>query len=145
HRRHPGALPPVRRPERGEGAVRQGELSGFVSRPGNRHPMTRSHALLVALAGWHLFLVLCGAAGLGLLPPATYPGQALRLYRALSGADTRYGFFAPSVDSQLRVTFTLTDASGRRWTDELDSDSPEVRLQTHRVATELFYNEARAE
>ena len=40
-------------------------------------------------------------------------------YGALSGTDSSYGFFAPSVGTQLRVTFVLTDAAGNTTTDVL--------------------------
>ena len=40
-------------------------------------------------------------------------------YGALSGTDSAYGFFAPSVGTQLRVTFVLTDAAGAITTDIL--------------------------
>jgi len=40
-------------------------------------------------------------------------------YGALSGTDSSYGFFAPTVGTQLRATFVLTDAAGNTTTDVL--------------------------
>lgn len=40
-------------------------------------------------------------------------------YAALSGTDSSYGFFAPEVGTQLRVTFELTCADGSKRTDIL--------------------------
>jgi hypothetical protein len=40
-------------------------------------------------------------------------------YAALSGTDSSYGFFAPTVGTQLRVLFELTDAEGKKSTDIL--------------------------
>jgi hypothetical protein len=79
--------------------------------------MTVSHAFLVGLAATHLVLVACGAGGWTLVPDDTPANRWLRLYGELSGADNRYGFFAPAVGSQLRTLFTLQDEQGRTWTD----------------------------
>jgi hypothetical protein len=40
-------------------------------------------------------------------------------YAALSGTDSAYSFFAPSVGTHLRVMFELTDAEGKKSTDVL--------------------------
>jgi hypothetical protein len=57
-------------------------------------------------------------------------GRAARTYGAYSGSDSSYGFFAPSVGPQIRATFTLSDDSGRTWTDTLESRSNrEVELR----------------
>lgn len=45
--------------------------------------------------------------------------RLLALYGALSGTDSSYGFFAPEVGTQLRVTFELTCADGTKRTDIL--------------------------
>jgi hypothetical protein len=81
--------------------------------------MRPRHALATGLAACHLTLAVCGAAHLPLLSVDSLAGKALALYGALSGSDNGYGFFAPSVSSQLRVTFSMTDSAGRRWTDVL--------------------------
>jgi hypothetical protein len=85
--------------------------------------MTRRHALATLAAACHLALVVCGACGLVFAADPREDGpvrRPLRLYGALSGAENGYGFFAPGVGPQLRATFTLTDASGRTWTDTLE-------------------------
>src|SRR5262249_50739225 len=87
-----------------------------------------------ALATVHLLLVVCGAAGLSLLPDGTGPGKALRWYGAMSGSDNGYGFFAPGVASQFRATFTLSDGAGRGWTDTLEGEpNPEVTLRIRSI------------
>lgn len=86
--------------------------------------MTRRHALATCAAACHLLLVVCGATGWAFFggDPAedNLAEEAVRLYGALSGAENGYGFFAPGVSSQIRATFTLTDAAGRTWTDTLE-------------------------
>ena len=75
--------------------------------------MTRSHALFAVLAGIHLFLVVCGATKKPLLPREHPASDTLRIYGAVSGSDSHYGFFAPEVGPQIRVVFLLTDANGK--------------------------------
>jgi hypothetical protein len=85
--------------------------------------MTRRHLLATLAAACHLGLVVCGASKLvfwGQPSQGSPPRAALRLYGALSGAENGYAFFAPGIGPQVRVTFTLTDAAGRTWTDTLD-------------------------
>jgi hypothetical protein len=48
-----------------------------------------------------------------------HANPVLAEYGALTGTDSSYGFFAPSVGTQLRVTFVLTDAAGAITTDVL--------------------------
>jgi hypothetical protein len=75
--------------------------------------MNRRHLCITVVAACHLALVVCGASGQRLLAGA---GPAIRLYGVLSGAENSFGFFAPGVASQIRVTFTLQDQAGRQWT-----------------------------
>jgi hypothetical protein len=65
-----------------------------------------------AVAAAHLLLVASWATGL--LPPAMpgTGGKALRLYGALTGADNRFGYFAPEVGPELRLDLTA-EAGGR--------------------------------
>jgi hypothetical protein len=92
--------------------------------------MNKRTACLAAFAAGHLALVACGAAGLGLLPEDSAPEKALRWYGAVSGADNRYGFFAPDVGAEARAVLTLTDAAGRSWTEPVtESANQEVRLR----------------
>lgn len=81
--------------------------------------MTRKYAFFTVLAGLHLVLVICGAFKRPLLPKELPASEPLRIYGAVSGADSNYGFFAPSVGPQLRAIFTLTDRDGKSWTDTL--------------------------
>ena len=46
----------------------------------------------------------------------------LAQYGDVSGADNRYGYFAPAVGSRCRVALTLRDAAGREWGDALVDD-----------------------
>ncbi len=80
--------------------------------------MNRRHAIWTALAALHLGLVaFCSA---GLMPSFdNIPGQTLRWYGSMSGATNRYGFFK-EVGTGCKVTFLLTDRSGRTWTDTLN-------------------------
>jgi hypothetical protein len=48
-----------------------------------------------------------------------HANAVLAEYGALSGTDSSYGFFAPTVGTQLRATFVLTDAAGKTSTDIL--------------------------
>lgn len=83
--------------------------------------MTRRHLAWAIAACLHLVLVICGAASV------TLSGRNLALgilaqYSEVSGADTQYGFFAPSVASQCRAILTLRDAEGREWSDTVAAD-----------------------
>jgi hypothetical protein len=69
-------------------------------------------------AGAHLALVAVGAAGAEFAGAGAVP-SVLAHYGHLTGADNTYGFFAPSVSSQCRVSFTMRDAAGGTWRDEL--------------------------
>jgi hypothetical protein len=85
--------------------------------------MTRRHAVATFAAACHLALVVCGAAGWVFATNPNKDGpvrKTVRLYGALSGADNAYGYFAPGVGPQVRATFTLSDGSGRTWTDTLE-------------------------
>jgi hypothetical protein len=83
--------------------------------------MNLRHGIYTGLAGLHLILVVCGAAGWQVLSPKTEAGHALRLIRTYTGSDSSYAFFAPGVSSQMRARFILIDQNGKEWTDELDS------------------------
>jgi hypothetical protein len=79
--------------------------------------MSPRHACLTLLAGIHLFLVACGASGNPLGSEESLGYKWRRLYGELSGADNRYGFFAPAVGYQLRTVFVLEDKDGGTWSD----------------------------
>lgn len=82
--------------------------------------MKRTPRWAIVLAMFHLGLVIAGACHLEFSRSWRPIGSLLGFYGNLSGADTSYGFFAPSVAPQLRATFTLTDAAGRQWTTTHD-------------------------
>jgi hypothetical protein len=58
----------------------------------------------------------------------------------MSGADSGYGFFAPSVGSQTRAVFTLSDGAGRTWTDTFDEGgNHEVQLRLGSMVSNTSY------
>jgi len=61
----------------------------------------------IAAAGAQLALVRCGAAGVTPVSPAHLPGRIIETYRAYSGANSGFGFFAPGVASEWRATFDV--------------------------------------
>jgi hypothetical protein len=94
--------------------------------------MTIRHALLTLLAAGHLTLVACGAFGLTPLAPKSPVAKLQDLYGELSGANNGYGFYAPTVASEHRAVFELTDEDGETWTDSLmtgASFESAIRLQ----------------
>jgi hypothetical protein len=92
--------------------------------------MSTRQLLAVAAAGIHLVLVIGGAANISLPRGSGVAGRGIRWYTAVSGADSGYGFFAPGVASETRATFTLTDATGRTWTEAFDAGgNQEVQLR----------------
>jgi hypothetical protein len=106
--------------------------------------MSKRHALFTALAAVHLGLVVCGALGWGLLPEDKLTGQVLRVGQAMSGSDTGYGFFAPDVGADLRARFTMIDATGREWTDDMSfGNNLEARLRVANVLALVYDEELR--
>ncbi len=94
--------------------------------------------LLIVLAICQIGLVGLGMARIQLLPATTFPGKLLRIYTGISGADNTYAFFAPGVRHQERVTFTLTDETGRTWQDDLNyGKSHEANLRLGSTANVL--------
>lgn len=77
--------------------------------------------LLSLIAVAHLSLVTCGACQVTPLSPASLGGSATQLYMTLSGADGYYGFFAPTVDAEIRIRFLLRDEDGRESFDTLET------------------------
>lgn len=70
-------------------------------------PISRRHAAISMAACLHLALVLCGAAKVRLVSSENLAGRMLATYRAYSGSDNAYGFFAPAVASEWRGHFTV--------------------------------------
>jgi hypothetical protein len=95
--------------------------------------MTNGHLIRTAAAAAHLALVACGAASV--LPPGSgRVGTAVRWYGEVTEAGNGYAYFAPSVGSPTRVSFTLTDDAGRTETDALDEGgSAETRVRVGTV------------
>jgi hypothetical protein len=98
--------------------------------------MSKRHALFTVLAGAHLVLVACGAAGWSPWPANTPHGTVLEVGRAWSGSDSSYGFFAPEVGGVIRARFTLIDGAGMRQAAELDLGSNiEARQRVNNVVS----------
>jgi hypothetical protein len=94
--------------------------------------------LLVGAFGFHLALVVAGAAHLS--PRLRGPvGRGLRFYGALSGAGDSYSFFAPAVGPQLRARFTLTTPQGDRSEETLErGKSREVGFRLGNLAGTVY-------
>ena len=82
------------------------------------------------LAAVHLLLVLFGACH-ALPRECRSPWSGLvRWYAALSGGNSNYGFFAPTVGAKHVARFTLRDDDGHAWHDRFDATgSPEAGLR----------------
>jgi hypothetical protein len=91
--------------------------------------MCFQHWLWMLLAAAHLVMVVVGASGL--LPDAnSAPGHSVQWYARMSGADSRFGFYAPAVGSEYRARFVLHDQFGGTWRDVFEeAKSPEARLR----------------
>jgi len=83
--------------------------------------MTRLRRMLgLGAAACHLGLVAAG--GLDICPWEWGPlGPALAYYGAVSGVDSGYSFYAPSVRSAPDATFTVVDREGNRVVDRLQT------------------------
>jgi hypothetical protein len=82
--------------------------------------MSTRFKIIAFLAAAHLALVFCGAAHLPVRIGLDTVDRFIGWYGAMSGSETSYGFYSPTVAPQTRATFTLTDSSGRTWTDTPD-------------------------
>jgi hypothetical protein len=89
---------------------------------------------LLFIAGClHLLLVAYGATGVVPLAETHLAGRVIEAYRAYSGADNRYGFFAPSVAAARRVKVHVF--SENRWTEmEEPLTSLESKLRASSIA-----------
>jgi hypothetical protein len=96
----------------------------------------RTRQLLWTIFGaGHLVIVVAGACSL--LPDKSGGPSArmLRWYAAMSGADSRYGFFAPEVGPPCRARFLIEDDAGSNSWDAFDlTNSPEARLRLAGIA-----------
>ena len=83
--------------------------------------MTRRRMLLLlAAVTGHLGLAVSGALGLCLWEAGPI-GRVLTYYRALSGLDAGYSYFAPAVGTPPRAEFTVVDGAGDRVADTLET------------------------
>ena len=83
--------------------------------------MSRGLWVWTAAACVHLALSVCGATEI--VPARSLSATVQSQYGFLTGADAGFSFFAPSVASLARVTFTLRDADGRTWSDTIFGDT----------------------
>ncbi len=96
--------------------------------------------MALAAAAAHLGCVLLGALHVD-LQRAGRLGRGVAYYGALSGADSSYNFFAPSVGALPWARFQVTDARGRRIDDVLESGAnPEAQLRIRSLVA-LFVTE----
>ena len=84
--------------------------------------MSRGLGIWALLACAHLLLSIGGAIDLP-MDRGTAAGAAITHYGFMTGADAGFSFFAPSVASLSRVSFTLRDAEGRTWQDTVFGDA----------------------
>lgn len=80
----------------------------------------RRRLLLLAAVACHLGLAVTGALGLCLWEAGPL-GPSLTYYRALSGTDSKYSYYAPSVRAPLRAEFTILDGGGEAVTTRLET------------------------
>jgi len=98
------------------------------------------------LAVAHLVVVVGGASNTLPQRSSGMPGETLRSYARVSGADSEYGFFAPAVGAEQRARFVLMDADGFTWSDSLDeAKNPEARLRLMNIVEHPFMSGAAAE
>lgn len=104
-----------------------------------RSPMSRRHAATTAAACLHLALVLCGAAKIRLLSPQSAAGAVLATYRAYTGSDNGYGFFAPGVASEWRGHFDVCREDGRCTEADLPRGNAEANVLLSTIHGMLAY------
>ncbi|HEX5760742.1 MAG TPA: hypothetical protein VF121_16255 [Thermoanaerobaculia bacterium] len=86
---------------------------------------------LAAAAALHLMLVGFGAAGRVPVGETTVIGRVIGVYRAWTGADNAYGFFAPGVAAERRVALHVYAED--RWFlvhERFDTREADLRLST---------------
>jgi hypothetical protein len=96
--------------------------------------MSRGHAAMIIAACFHLALVLCGAAKIKL--PAS---RALSTYRAYTGSDNAYGFFAPGVAAEWRGHFDVCGAGGQCIEADLPHGNAEAAVLLSSIHGMLAY------
>lgn len=101
----------------------------------------RRRLALLVIAAAHLGLATMGGVKMH-LPGRGWAQRAIAEYQVLSGTNVYYTFFVPSVDTQVRPVFELTDRSGRMTTDALSrAPSPEVATRIGNLISLLDYGD----
>lgn len=103
--------------------------------------MTWSHACLSLLAAGHLSLVICGATHHGFDADKGPLPAAMSTYSAVSGANSGYGFFAPGVGAERRLTCVFTDKAGHTWTRMLDMRSQGQEVNVRALPLLLMFSQ----
>ncbi len=108
-----------------------------------RATMDRGRALvLLAAAAGHLGLVILLGAFQVDLRDRGRVADALAGYGRLTGADTKYSFFAPGVGSLPTATFEVVDAAGAVTTDRLMSGAnAEAELRAGNIVGRFWREE----
>jgi hypothetical protein len=99
----------------------------------------RRRDVLIAAACVHLALVICGAAGFVPIPAKYAAGRVLTAYGDYSGANNAYGFFAPSVASEWRTTFTVCD--GEKHCADVEQQRPNAEGEVLLTTIDALYAE----
>jgi hypothetical protein len=100
--------------------------------------MTRSHAFAVLMVAAQLTLVGFGAAGRSPLPARSILAGPLRVWGSLSGADQGYGFFAPSVSSDVRAVFEVVGRDGSSRLDRFATGRKETDIRLGNIVAMFF-------
>lgn len=90
----------------------------------------------IALAVIHLSLVAYGASSLHLFPRGGIVYKAIQTYGNLSGSNSTYGYFAPSVLPSVRMQVTVSGGPDKPYTYKLRSN----KVKTHEIL--YTFNEA---
>ena len=96
-----------------------------------RSPVPLKYQVAVLLAGAHLALAACSAANLKPFKDWGTPGRFVQAYAQLTGASSRFSFFAPGVAPETKVTFEVRKASGEVIHDDFTSENEEMNLRVH--------------
>ena len=89
--------------------------------------------LLIGATFCHFLVMIAGAASID-LSNLGFAASPLDLYGALSGANRRYGFFAPGVGSQSRARFEVIEHDGNKFEQSLlDGSSHEADLRVGNI------------
>ena len=93
--------------------------------------VTPRHKLAMALAAVHLLLVVCSVTKLRTRHADNPWGRVLQAYAAWTGAGSRFNFFAPGINSSVRVAFDVKQDSGALIRDDFQSDDDAMSLRAY--------------